>query len=96
LNPFLWCAVGAGAGWLAGFLMPAPGAVRQTENLLVGIFGAFIGGEFLGSFVDASAGFHASSLGLAIAGAAGMLALLGVMRRVVGPLQSQKRKKARP
>jgi hypothetical protein len=64
-----------------------------VEDFAVGIFGAFIGGEFLASMFHATGGGPAAigvALGLA-AGAAGvMLALLGLLRRAMGPLRSGK------
>lgn len=96
MNPLVWCVAGAVAGWIAGGMMPAPGLARRVENVLVGVFGAFIGGEFLASFVDGAPGFRVSSLALAVGGAAVMLVMLALMRRAVGPLQSRKARKGRP
>jgi uncharacterized membrane protein YeaQ/YmgE (transglycosylase-associated protein family) len=99
MSPFVWCVVGAMVGWIAGVVMPAKGLVMRAENVLVGVFGAFIGGEFLGSLaagVNPAPGFRGLSLALAIGASLGLLALLALMRRVVGPMRPHKRKKARP
>ncbi len=50
MNPFIWCAVGAAIGWLASQLGEHQGgATGRIESILVGVFGAFIGGEFVAS-----------------------------------------------
>jgi uncharacterized membrane protein YeaQ/YmgE (transglycosylase-associated protein family) len=90
INVYIWCAIGAFAGWLATRMMNAPARSAQIENILIGMFGAFIGGEFVSAQVSGAAvatGFHMSSLALAIAGAVVMLLLLRLMRKVVGPMQ---------
>jgi uncharacterized membrane protein YeaQ/YmgE (transglycosylase-associated protein family) len=51
----LWCAVGAGIGWLAGLLRSGGTAMTRVEEVLVGIFGAFAGGEFLYTLMTAPA-----------------------------------------
>ena len=93
----VWCVVGAIVGWLAGFVIPTPGLVMRIENVLVGVFGAFIGGEFLASLLagPGAEGLRGTSLALALVTAAAMMALLAWMRRAVGPLRPHKRKKAR-
>jgi uncharacterized membrane protein YeaQ/YmgE (transglycosylase-associated protein family) len=73
-------------------MMDAPVRSTQIENILIGMFGAFIGGEFVSAQLSGAAvatGFHMSSLALAIAGAVVML-LLKLMRKVVGPMQKGK------
>jgi uncharacterized membrane protein YeaQ/YmgE (transglycosylase-associated protein family) len=65
--------------------------------VLVGVFGAFIGGEFVADMVrgKSTEAFSMSSLGLAAAGAVVMLVLLKVMRGAVGPLRAKKSPTAR-
>ena len=90
MNPVIWCIVGALVGWLGGAMMPAPGRVRRIEDVLVGVFGAFIGGEFLAAMLaggGTASGFRISSLAFAVGGAVAMLLLLALMRRSVGPLR---------
>lgn len=54
INPYIWCAVGAVMGWLAG-RMAGDGTLTVTiEYVLVGIFGAFIGAEFVSSLFAAA------------------------------------------
>jgi uncharacterized membrane protein YeaQ/YmgE (transglycosylase-associated protein family) len=72
--------------------MGTVGKIARMEEMLVGVFGAFIGGDFLLSQLLGPTGTSSlvQSLGLAIGGAAVMLVLLRIMRGVVGPLQSKK------
>lgn len=98
INFYIWCAVGAGVGWLAGTMMGSKGTILRIEEALVGIFGAFIGGEFIATLLTsakAAEKFSATALGTAIAGAVVLLVLLRAMRRVVGPLRSRKGPPAR-
>ena len=80
--------------------LPARGTVTRIETVLVGVFGAFIGGEavahvFAGG--TAPTGFTGSALLLAIGGAITLVALLAVMRKAVGPMRPHKlRGKGRP
>jgi uncharacterized membrane protein YeaQ/YmgE (transglycosylase-associated protein family) len=97
INFIIWCAAGAGVGWLSGVLAAGNGKVARTEDILVGIFGAFIGGEFVADQLRGKSAdtFSLSSLGLAVVGAVVMLLLLKVMRGAVGPLRSRKSPTAR-
>lgn len=94
INPFIWCAVGAVVGLLAGTVMGSNSKVARIEDMLVGIFGAFIGGEFLPSVLAAEgaapAGFSGLALLAGVAGAGVMLALLAMMRKAVGPMRGRK------
>lgn len=96
INPYLWAAIGALAGWAAG---RSGTHVAMLESIVVGIFGAFIGGDFLPSMFGAGladgAGFSPGSLGLALVGAVVMLMLLRVMRKAVGPMRPSKSRAAR-
>lgn len=74
-------------------MMTAPARSAQIENILIGMFGAFIGGEFVSAQISGAAvatGFHLSSLMLAIVGAVMLLLLLKLMRKLVGPMQKGK------
>ncbi|WP_431095573.1 hypothetical protein [Polaromonas aquatica] len=59
------------------------------ESVGVGMFGAFIGGDFVASILSGGKTndtvFSMSSLGMAIGGAVVALGLLRLMRRAVGP-----------
>lgn len=89
ITAYLWCAIGAAIGWMASYLGTAGTRLTRIEEVLVGVFGAFIGGEFVASLVfpKASGGFHVGALLMGIAGAVAMIALLHFMRRAVGPLK---------
>jgi uncharacterized membrane protein YeaQ/YmgE (transglycosylase-associated protein family) len=52
INPFIWCAVGAAVGWLAGMVSAATLKTTRIEDVLVGVFGAFIGGEFIAAMLN--------------------------------------------
>jgi uncharacterized membrane protein YeaQ/YmgE (transglycosylase-associated protein family) len=66
----------------------------------VGVFGAFIGGDFVAALISGSKlvndkDFRISSLGMAIAGAVLMLIVLRMMRGAVGPMRNSKSKAGR-
>jgi uncharacterized membrane protein YeaQ/YmgE (transglycosylase-associated protein family) len=93
INVYIWCAIGALAGWLSTRMMNAPARSAQIENILIGMFGAFIGGDFVAAQLNGGVvakEFHVASLGLAIAGAVVMLMLLHFMRKAVGPLKKSR------
>jgi uncharacterized membrane protein YeaQ/YmgE (transglycosylase-associated protein family) len=86
--------VGGLTGWLIGVKTKGEGNASLVENVLVGVFGAFMGGDFLvsqmnGGVVDDKV-FHFSSLILAIGGAVTMLLALRLLRYVVGPVRRSK------
>jgi uncharacterized membrane protein YeaQ/YmgE (transglycosylase-associated protein family) len=93
INVYIWCAIGALAGWLSTRMMDAPARSAQIENILIGMFGAFIGGDFVAAQLNGgvvATEFQIASLGLAIAGAVVMLVLLRLMRKAVGPLKKSR------
>ena len=93
INVYIWCAIGALAGWLSTRMMNAPARSAQIENILIGMFGAFIGGDFVAAQLNGgvvATEFQIASLGLAIAGAVVMLVLLRLMRKAVGPLKKSR------
>jgi uncharacterized membrane protein YeaQ/YmgE (transglycosylase-associated protein family) len=96
INPFIWCAVGAAVGWAAGVMMKSGGKTLLVENMLVGVFGAFVGGDFVVSMLNHGVvndkDFSIRSLAFAVIGAVVMLLLLRLVRGAVGPLRSGKRK----
>ncbi len=90
INVYIWCAVGAAAGWFSSRIMSLPARSAQIENIVVGMFGAFLGGDFVAAQFNGGVvapEFRIASLGLAVAGAVLLLALLQWMRKVVGPLK---------
>ncbi|MES2942431.1 MAG: hypothetical protein V4772_06135, partial [Pseudomonadota bacterium] len=87
MNPYIWCVVGALLGGLAGLLMNTNDRTIIIENVLVGVFGAYIGGDFVAVMVNGAlvnADFSAGSLAYALTGALVSLLLLRLMRRAVG------------
>jgi uncharacterized membrane protein YeaQ/YmgE (transglycosylase-associated protein family) len=98
INVYIWCALGAFAGWLLTRMSSNSSKSNTIENILLGMFGAFIGGDFVAVQISGEAvakDFHLSSLLLAVAGAFVMLALLQLMRKAVGPMRNGVSKKKR-
>lgn len=74
--------------------MEAPARSAQIENIVVAMFGAFIGGDFVAEQISGAKiaeSFHISSLALAVAGAVISLLLLMLMRKAVGPMQKSRK-----
>jgi uncharacterized membrane protein YeaQ/YmgE (transglycosylase-associated protein family) len=98
INVYIWCAIGAFAGWLLTRMSSDSSKSNTIENILIGMFGAFIGGDFVAVQISGAAvatDFHFSSLLLAIVGALVMLGLLYLMRKAVGPMRNGVSKKKR-
>jgi uncharacterized membrane protein YeaQ/YmgE (transglycosylase-associated protein family) len=95
---FIWCAVGALAGWFFGVVMQSRGRIQRLEEVLVGVFGSFIGAESTAAMLaqaQPEAGFQPAALAGAIVGAIVLLVLLRIMRGAVGPLRNSKSPAAR-
>jgi uncharacterized membrane protein YeaQ/YmgE (transglycosylase-associated protein family) len=79
-----------------GLLMSNEGRIHLIENVLVGVFGAFVGGDFIVSMMNKGIvndkDFSIRSLAMAITGAVVMLLILKLMRRVIGPMRASKPK----
>jgi len=86
--------VGGVVGWLAGLMMASGNRIVILENVAVGVFGAFIGGDFLASMLHGplvnDKVFSARSLAYALLGAGTLLLALRAMRAAVGPLRDRK------
>ena len=71
----------------------------MIENLLVGMFGAVLGGEFIVAMTTTGpvdpAVFSTRSLAIALAGGIVFVFLLRLMRRAVGPMRVSKSKQRR-
>lgn len=95
MGPVAWCAIGVILGWFAGRLGSEGGSVNRIEAVVVAIFGAFVGGEFLSFYVLADTGkpHAAQQVGLAAAGAIGALLLLLALRKAVGPAPKKTKKR---
>ncbi len=79
-------------------MLDSKGKVQRVEEMLVGVFGAFIGGEFVVDLFrggQSVPGVSIGAIGMALAGAIVMLALLKMMRGVVGPMRNSKSPTAR-
>lgn len=86
--------VGALFGGAACLLAGTREKILILENLGVGVFGAYIGGDFVAAILSGGKTndtvFSMGSLGLAVAGAVTALVLLRLMRRAVGPMHRSK------
>ena len=93
MGPYLWCAIGAALGWIAA-QMTIKGFVPTVESVCVGIFGAFLGGEFLPAMVlvpqAGAKGLSGAAIAMAVGGSVVCLILLALMRGAVGPLKAKK------
>jgi uncharacterized membrane protein YeaQ/YmgE (transglycosylase-associated protein family) len=86
--------VGAAIGGIAGFFIGSTSRITRIEEVLVGVFGAFIGGEFVSAMLNSGTApttVTAGGLFNAVGGAIAMLLLLTLMRRAVGPMRSRKK-----
>jgi uncharacterized membrane protein YeaQ/YmgE (transglycosylase-associated protein family) len=96
INPYIWCAVGGIVGYLAGLMFASGTGTAAIENVLVGVFGAFLGGDLLVSQLNGGVvndkDFQFSSLGYAIAGAVLLVSILKIMRKSVGQIKPSKSK----
>jgi uncharacterized membrane protein YeaQ/YmgE (transglycosylase-associated protein family) len=96
INSYIWLAVGGVIGWVVGLMMKSEGRTLLIENVLVSMFGAFIGGDFVVALLNKGIvndkDFSIRSLAFAVVGAIVMLLILKMMRRVVGPMRAGKSK----
>jgi uncharacterized membrane protein YeaQ/YmgE (transglycosylase-associated protein family) len=96
MEAFVWAAIGAAIGWVAGGFAAGRTYVSRVEDVLAGVFGAFIGGDFLFHVVTGKAagtgGFTIGALAAAVGCAIVTVMLLALMRRVVGPMRPSKKK----
>lgn len=75
----IFLAIGAVAGWLAGLLMKG-GGFGLLGNIIVGVIGAFVGGWLFG-VLGIAAGGLVGSLVTAVAGAAVLLFVVGLIKK---------------
>ncbi len=76
----IFLAIGAVAGWLAGTIMKG-GGFGLLGNIVVGILGAVVGG-FVFGLLGISAGGLIGSIFTATAGAALLLFVIGLIKKV--------------
>lgn len=85
MNFIIWLVVGGLIGWVASMLMKTDGQQGIFLNVVVGIAGAMLGGWFIspmlgtGTINDGS--FSLMSLGVSLAGAVLLLAIVNLFRR---------------
>ncbi|MEJ6023136.1 GlsB/YeaQ/YmgE family stress response membrane protein [Ramlibacter sp. PS4R-6] len=97
MGSYLWCALGAILGWVASRMNEPKNFVTMVESVAVGVFGAFLGGEFLPAMVLApqpgGSAINLLSIAMAVGGAVACLLVLGALRRSVGPLKPHKKRR---
>jgi uncharacterized membrane protein YeaQ/YmgE (transglycosylase-associated protein family) len=82
MNFILWIIFGAVAGWIAAIISGRNAQMGALANIVVGIFGAIIGGFIMNAFGAAGVtGFNLTSLIVAILGALVLLFVVGLVRR---------------
>lgn len=86
--------VGVLFGGVACLLSGAREKILILENLGVGVFGAYVGGDFVAGILSRGKTndtvFSMGSLGLAVGCAIAAMLLLQLMRRAVGPMRRSK------
>jgi uncharacterized membrane protein YeaQ/YmgE (transglycosylase-associated protein family) len=91
----IWIILGACVGWAAATVLSATTHSARIENVLVGIFGAFIGGELVVAQLNQGkvpTSFSIGAFGLALGTAVLMILALHLMRKLVGPMRAHKTK----
>lgn len=79
MDIILFLLIGLVAGWLAGLMMKGRG-FGIIGNLIVGVFGAFIGGILFKLLGMASSGFIGSLI-VALVGAVVLLFIVGLIKK---------------
>jgi len=82
MSLILWLILGAVAGWLASVLMKTDNSQGMLMDIILGIFGAVVGGyvlSFLGQ--PAATGFNLYSLFVATIGAIILIAIGRILTR---------------
>jgi uncharacterized membrane protein YeaQ/YmgE (transglycosylase-associated protein family) len=84
INFLLWLVAGGLLGWVASVVMLSDGPQGFLMNLLVGVFGAALGGWFLSPMVGLSGadqhGFSVGGLLVAMVGSIVLLSVYNVFR----------------
>ena len=85
MNFIIWLIVGGLIGWLASVLMKTNGQQGMFLNVVVGIFGAMVGGWFISPLVGVGTinqnNFSLPALLVSFVGAAILLAIVSLFRR---------------
>lgn len=82
-------------GWAAATVLSTTALTARVENIVVAIFGSFIGGELVYAQLHDGkipTSFSIGALGLALGMSIAMVIALHLMRRVVGPMRAHKTK----
>lgn len=83
MNIIVWLIVGGLIGWVASILMGTDGRQGLLINVVVGIFGAALGGWFFGGGATINQGsLSVYSIMVSLVGAVVLIAVLKLLRRV--------------
>jgi uncharacterized membrane protein YeaQ/YmgE (transglycosylase-associated protein family) len=97
MGPYVWCVVGIVLGWVTASIGGGVSFVERMESVAVGVFGAFLGGEFLPAMFfgpdPAVKGLGPGTVAISVVSCLVALALLRWMRKAVGPLKAGKKRK---
>ena len=80
MNFIIWIIFGAFAGWIASMLMHSEGGL--VRDVVVGVFGAVIGGFIMNFFGQSGVGgFNLYSLIVAVIGACALIAIVRMIQK---------------
>ena len=80
-NILVTLAIGAVAGWLAGFIMNSKGSI--IRNIIIGILGGFVGGYLFGLLnINVSLSLGPLNLGTIVVSAVGACIVLFIVNKI--------------
>ena len=80
LRILLWLIIGGVVGWLASIIMKTNAQQGVLTNIVVGVFGAFLGAQLLGAH-SINAGISIPSILVSLVGAVALLGVINLIRR---------------
>ncbi len=81
MNLIIWLVVGGVIGWIASMIMRTDAQQGIFLNIVVGIVGAFIGGQIINGGSINNAGLTIQSFLVSLVGAVILLAIVNLVRR---------------
>jgi hypothetical protein len=96
VNVYVWVALGAALGWFVTTTIADKAFMSKVETIGCGMFGAVIGAQVQITMSGAalSPDFQPAMLIGALGGGIGMLAVLGVFRKAIGPMKPGRKKRS--
>jgi uncharacterized membrane protein YeaQ/YmgE (transglycosylase-associated protein family) len=80
MSIIIWLIIGGVVGWLASLIMKTDAQQGVLTNVVVGIAGAFLGGQLLGAR-SINAGVSIRSMLVSLVGAVVLLGVINLIRR---------------